>query len=62
MTDAHADLLLLPHLLSDGSAWYIEVTWPNGRVERIGDFGSETTARDWIAWESDSYFAVQHTD
>jgi hypothetical protein len=37
--------------LKDGSGWYVELWWPDGRIERVGDFGSETTAKDWIEWE-----------
>jgi hypothetical protein len=42
--------------LKDGSGWYVEMTWPDGRIERIGDFGLESTARDWIAFEFPAYF------
>ena len=37
-----------PCCLKDGSAWYIELTWPNGRVEHIDSFQSESEINDWI--------------
>ena len=45
-----------PRPLDDGSGWCVEVTWPDGSVERVGDFGLESTARDWIANEFRAYF------
>jgi hypothetical protein len=42
--------------MPDGSGWYVEVVWPNGRVERVDRFGSVSTARDWICRELPSYF------
>ncbi len=47
---------LRPRPLRDGSAWYVELTWPDGRVEHIGDFGSKTTACDWIEHDFPSFF------
>jgi hypothetical protein len=47
---------LRPRPRKDGSAWYVEITWPDGRIVHIGDFGSGTTANDWIAWEFPAYF------
>jgi len=38
--------------LMNGSGWYVEVTRRDGAVERIGTFGSETTARDWVEWDA----------
>ena len=42
--------------LKDGSGWCVEVAWPDGSVDRVGDFGLESTARDWIAGEFRTYF------
>jgi hypothetical protein len=41
--------------LNDGSGWYVEVSWSNGRVEHVGTFGSDTTARDWIEWDAPKF-------
>jgi hypothetical protein len=40
----------------DGSGWYVEVTWNDGRVQQVGTFGSETAARDWIEWDAPKFF------
>jgi len=40
----------------DGSGWAVEFTWPDGRLEKIGTFGSEATARDWLEHEFETYF------
>ena len=50
---------LEPQPLPDGSGWQIKVTWSDGRVELIGTFGSETTARDWIHWDAPKFFRDQ---
>jgi hypothetical protein len=44
-----------PCSLKDGSAWYIETTWPNGEVESIGGFQSESEIDDWIARKSPAW-------
>jgi hypothetical protein len=40
-----------PRALEDGSGWYVELTWPDGRIEQVVTFGLESTARDWIDHE-----------
>ena len=50
---------LRPRACDDGSAWYVDITWPDGRSEQIGDFGLEATANDWIAWEAASYLRAK---
>lgn len=45
-----------PRSLKDGSAWYIELTWPDGRMECIDSFQSEDEIKDWIARKSDGWF------
>jgi hypothetical protein len=46
---------LEPQPLPDGSGWCVRVTWADGRVERVGTFGLESTARDWIEWEAPKF-------
>jgi hypothetical protein len=46
--------------LKDGSAWYIELTWPGGRVEHIDSFGSESEINDWISRKSDAWLKARH--
>ena len=43
---------LEPQPLPDGSGWCVRVTWADGRVEHVGTFGLESTARDWIEHEA----------
>ena len=50
-----------PQPLPDGSGWCVRVTWSDGRVEHIATFGSESTARDWIEWESPRFFRDRST-
>ena len=47
--------VMKPCSLKDGSAWYIELTWPDGRVEHIDSFQSESEIDDWISRKSDAW-------
>jgi hypothetical protein len=49
-------IAIKPALLKDGSGWLVEVTYGDGRLEYIGTFGSDTTARDWIEWDAPKFF------
>jgi hypothetical protein len=33
----------------------LEITWSDGRVEFIGTFGLQSTARDWIEWDAPKF-------
>jgi hypothetical protein len=50
---------LRPRPLEDGSGWYVELTWHDGRVEHIGTFGAQATAQDWIDWDFPKFFRNQ---
>lgn len=39
------------------SDWYVLVTWPNGKKERVDGFENEAHARGWIAQESEAWIA-----
>lgn len=56
MAKGDLDPVVTPRALEDGSGWFVEVVWPDGTIERIGDFALESTARDWIAHEFRTYF------
>jgi len=43
--------------MPDWSGWYVELIWPDGRVDHIDKFGSASTARAWISRELPSYLA-----
>ncbi len=45
--------------LKDGSAWYIELTWPDGRVEHIDSFQSASEIGDWISRKSDAWLKAR---
>jgi hypothetical protein len=48
-----------PCCLKDGSAWYIELTWPDGCVEHIDSFQSESEISDWISRKSDAWLKAR---
>ena len=48
-----------PCCLKDGSAWYIELTWPDGRVEHIDSFQSASEIDDWISRKSDAWLKAR---
>jgi hypothetical protein len=37
-----------PRPLQVGSDWYVQVTWPDGEVERVSGFRTEAEAKEWI--------------
>jgi hypothetical protein len=51
--------VMKPRSLSDGSAWYIELSWPDGRVEHIDSFQSEAEINDWIARKSGAWLKAR---
>ena len=46
---------LRPQPLEDGAGWCVEITWSDGSVEKVGTFGCESTARDWIEWDAPKF-------
>ena len=52
-------LTMAPRALKDGSAWYIELTWPDGRAEQIDGFQSEAEIGDWIARKSEAWLKAR---
>jgi hypothetical protein len=52
---------LEPQPLPDGSGWCVRVTWADGRVEHVGTFGLESTARDWIEHEAREFLRRPRT-
>lgn len=41
---------------TDGSVWFLEVSLPDGRTISVGEFGSESTAYDWVMHEFSTFF------
>ena len=52
---------MAPRALKDGSAWYIELTWSDGRTEQIDGFQSEAEIGDWIARKSAAWLKARST-
>jgi hypothetical protein len=50
---------LEPQPLADGSGWCVQVTWLDGRVDTVGTFGLESTARDWIEWDAPEFIRTR---
>jgi hypothetical protein len=50
---------MAPRALKDGSAWYIELTWPDGRSEQIDGFQSEAEIGDWISRKSEAWLKAR---
>jgi hypothetical protein len=40
-------------------AWYIELTWPDGCIEHIDSFQSESEINDWISRKSDAWLKAR---
>lgn len=40
----------------DGRGWYVEATGEGRVAENVGDFASDSEAKDWIARKSIAYF------
>lgn len=39
----------------DGSGYLVEAEWPDGVIQLVDDFGSESEALEWIAEKSDDW-------
>jgi hypothetical protein len=50
---------LEPQPLPDGSGWCVKVTWLDGRMETVGTFGLESTAREWIEWDAPKFLRLR---
>jgi hypothetical protein len=43
----------------DRTGWYVEAWWVNRPLEKIGHFHTHSEAREWVAFESASYFVLR---
>ena len=48
-----------PREYKDGRGWYFEATGDGGVTENVGDFGSDSEAKDWIVQKSIAYFKAR---
>ncbi len=39
----------------DGSGYLVEAEWPDGVIQLVDDFGSESEAMEWITDKSDDW-------
>jgi hypothetical protein len=46
----------------DKSGWYVEAWWTNRPSENIGDFATQSEARNWITLESTAYFVLREIE
>jgi hypothetical protein len=59
MAQTHATPQLTSREYKDGRGWYIEATSDGGIAENVGDFASDSEAKDWIARKSIAYFKAR---
>jgi hypothetical protein len=56
MPQKHSTAQLASREYKDGRGWYVEATSEGGIAENVGDFATDSEARDWIARKSTAYF------
>ena len=59
MTQKHSTPQLTSREYKDGRGWYVEATGEGGIAENVGDFGSDSEAKDWITRKSTDYFKAR---
>ena len=42
-------------VLGDGQRWVVEVDWPDGTIEQVGEFQRQSEATDWITNQSEAW-------
>ena len=42
-------------VLGDGQRWVVEVDWPDGTIEQVGEFQRQSEAADWITNQSEAW-------
>jgi hypothetical protein len=42
-------------VLGDGQRWMVEVDWPDGTIEQVGEFQHQSEATDWISNQSEAW-------
>jgi hypothetical protein len=48
---------LVPGRLAGDDVWFVEVVFPDGRVDQVGAFGDQSETRDWITHKSAAWIA-----
>lgn len=49
--------MLVPGRLAGHDVWFVEVVFPDGRVDQVGAFGDQSETRDWIVHKSAAWIA-----
>jgi hypothetical protein len=55
MAHSHSEPRFIAREYKDGRGWYVEATIDGGSAENVGDFASDSEAKDWIARKSMAY-------
>jgi hypothetical protein len=48
---------LVPDRLTGDDVWYVQVLFPDGRIDHVGVFRDKLEVRDWIAQNSAAWLA-----
>jgi len=59
MTQKHSTPQLASREYKDGRGWYVQATGDDGITENVGDFASDSEAKDWIVRKSIAYFKAR---
>lgn len=59
MAQGHSRPRLIAREYKDARGWFVEATFDGGIAENVGDFASDSEAKDWIARKSIAYFNVR---
>ncbi len=59
MAQKHSPSQLTSREYKDGRGWYVEAISDGGLAENVGDFASESEAKDWIVRKSITYFKAR---
>jgi hypothetical protein len=59
MAKTHSMPQLTPREYKDGRGWYVEAISDGGTAENVGDFASDSEAKDWIVRKSTAYFKAR---
>jgi hypothetical protein len=55
MTKTNSRPTFKPKPFMDGSGWHVDAEWPDGLIQHVDDFGSDSEAREWIAKKSQAW-------
>jgi hypothetical protein len=56
MSQKHSTPRLTSREYKDGRGWYVQATSDDSITENVGDFASDSEAKDWIVRKSTAYF------